>query len=169
MTTFFNERAALQMNLESLLKMRHSLRVSFAEQDKALSIEIKEIIDRVSKLDQLSVQQTFENGDKHFHNANEEVSTGDLTHQQEEPMTNLPVAKRRSYNSIDYPRITRCLEDIVKKSDGPVPLKEVVSILKKDNIYMSNYYITIQKVLKETENVESLKQGKKLFLVWKNN
>ncbi|WP_164684849.1 hypothetical protein [Brevibacillus reuszeri] len=157
----FNEREALRLQLESLLKLRAELRIEYANREKALAMEVAELITNIRNLDNREPHTTSkdvpgeQDMDDRFTNHIEQTSSTKV---------------RKERTSINYEEVTRIVKNLLKASDEPVTLREITRTLTEEhNITLSNPYITIKKVLGSFSNVEESKQGKQLCFFWKHN
>ncbi|MDC0764129.1 hypothetical protein POF51_25760 [Brevibacillus sp. AG] len=158
--TLFNERKALQMQLESLLKLRFDLRTEFVEREKVIASDINEVIRQVRLLDQTSPSDL---------NIMNQGLPGDNEHP---PIIKDEVEQIRKQNRsrINYQEIESELSLLMFQAPKPVSLKDIQkSVEEKLNIRLSNPYITIKKVAKNLPNVKEVKQGKVLCFYWENN
>jgi len=158
--TLFNERKALQMHLESLLKLRSDLRVEFAEREKVITSDINEVIRQVRMLDQTSPNE-FNLMDQGSPRDNQRPSI--LKNEVDDN-------GKQNRSRINYQAIESELSKLLLHAPEPVSLKDIQeSVEEKLNIRLSNPYITIKKVAKNLPKVKELKRGKVLCFYWENN
>ena len=156
----FNEREALRMQLESLLKIRAELRIEFANREKELAAEVTQVITNIRRLDErgLHTQSTDVAVEQEMYDDNRDH----IQHSKS------PLKVRRDRTPINYEEVTKIVINLLKDNNKPVTLREVSRALTADhNITLSNPYITIKKVLESFSNVEESKQGRQLCFFWK--
>ncbi|RNB84855.1 hypothetical protein EDM56_20025 [Brevibacillus fluminis] len=163
MSEIFNERVALRMHLESLLKLRHELRSDYVDRDRVLSLEIKEIINKVQAIEHKVEDLNLMKIEKDEMQA-EEVAP-------KEPVTVPEQMKaRKERTRINYEEIKERLLELLQETSEPMSLSTIVSELEQRyGIHLSNPYITIKKITKDISGVKETKEGRVLFFAWKND
>jgi len=173
MSEIFNERIAFRMQLESLLKLRHELRSDYVDRDRVLSLEIKEIINKVQEIEQKlenskSIRIEFDDVIQAEEAKGEEPKIEEP--KIEEPETELEPVKvkvRKEHTRINYVELKERLQEILQESSTPLSLSSIVSVLEqKHGIHLSNPYVAIKKVTKDMSEVQETKEGRVLLFVW---
>lgn len=163
MSEIFNERVALRMHLESLLKLRHELRSDYVDRDRVLSLEIKEIINKVQ-----AIEHKVEDADS-MKIEKDEMQAEEVA--PEEPVT-VPkqMQARKERTRINYEEIKERLRELLQETSEPMSLSAIVSELEQRyGIHLSNPYITIKKITKDLSGVKETKEGRVLFFAWNND
>ncbi|MGG4495517.1 hypothetical protein [Brevibacillus reuszeri] len=160
--SLFNEREALRLQLESLLKMRSELRIEYANRENELVREVAEVITNIRTLDKEELHTTSRDIA-----VEQEMSDHTRDHIEQ---SKFPLKVRRERTPINYEEVTMVVINLLKNSNQPVTLSEVTRTLTEvHNLTLSNPYITIKKVLESFSNVEESKKGRQLCFFWKQS
>lgn len=156
------------MLLETLLKQRLELRAEYADREKALSSEIKEVILRVKELD--------ENEGKIGNLPAEEIPSNSevaaTTEAESDQYTNKEQRHgKREYTHVNYHELKKHVETILKTSNQPIQLSDLIARVEQIHGTLSSTpYITIKKVLKLLSGeITEQKQGRSLYISWKHD
>lgn len=151
----FTERHALEVTLKSLLEQRIDLRRQYVEQDKAIGLEIKDLLKRIRELDEKGP-------------APEEIPHEPNTNPSEVPQQESGRISRQ-HTRHPYNEVGQKILAILAESQQPVSLQDLTRRLKRyHGIEFTNPYISINKAINHVQGITSFKDGRKLFFELEN-
>lgn len=151
----FNERTALQMTLQTLLKQRENLLNQYFSQDRAIQDDIIKILNRIRELD---------NSDS-INRDQEQTKIMEEDGINSEPSTK----NRKQYTRIDYNHVAACIREILIREGQPVNLTKLRDLLKEQGFEFSNPYIAISRSLNLIEGIITTKNGRTQYFSLQRN
>lgn len=149
----FEERQALKMYFDTLLKQKLDIRVEYIDKEKQITSEINEVLKRIRELD--------ENGRE----PNDPGVSRDLDSSKMLLPTNTEdITPTRKYNKINDEDLAKAVLQILSSSGGPVLFRNLVKALESDyQMKFSNPYLKIKKVMQQQSNIIEEKRGRDLL------
>ncbi|MEJ8546713.1 hypothetical protein [Brevibacillus borstelensis] len=151
----FDERTALQMTFQTLLKQRENLLKQYFTQDRAVQDDIAKILHRIRELDE---SDSINHAQEQI-----EISEQDGIHSEQS------TKNRKQYTRIDYNHVAACISKFLLQEEQPVSLTKLRDHLKEQGCEFSNPYVAIQKALNLIDGIITSKSGRSLHFSLQRN